>query len=748
MADFGRLVVTRADIARLAGVKRPAVANWERRHQDFPAPVPSSGHSGTDVFRADEVAAWLGRRTVPANVRREGELAGTTFGDRFRAGLDRGNFSAQDFVHRLLAEANRFRGQLAPAENMLLLLGLVYTWGTSPAARASATSLHTVLRTVLARDVAGHEQVATLVEVFGQQGPGTRAECAAVFDLLVDRYRSEHGRREGGEFFTPKSVARTMARMLSIAVPRPRRVHDPFCRAGEVLTAILAELPESGIRPRVTGTTPSSDALHLATMNLTLHGAEDAVFHLGMEIEGPGPRDGSGSPWPSGIDWIATNPPFAQRLSASEEQRSWRYGPPGSRGDFAWLQHVMDQLAPGGRAAVVMPEGAGFIGGRAGRIRGAMIEDGAVECVVALPPQLFATTGIPVNIWILTRPVGRPEEVLFIDGSALGSMTGPALRELPERDIAAVVDAYTAWHHGTERTEPAPPGAGAVASRALKLDELRDRDYLLTPRSLTAPELPLVNPQSPEGAMARRMERLESAAARLQELSDNLKRSGNPWREPWPRAATGGTRASLPSGWRKERLGALAEITVGPGGRRRDKTDDTGRGTPVVRPAAVRGHRILHEGVSWVPEDEAKTLTRYQLQPGDVVMTRTGTLGRCALVTEAEEGWIFGTHLVRIRPFELSYADYLLGFLERPEAQSWISRRARGTAVRSVSSKDLHDLPVLLPPRAEQQKIGRVLNTLDQQRQTHTELIAVLDAYRAELADLLTSGHIALPTGE
>ncbi len=479
-------------------------------------------------------------------------------------------------------------------------------------------------------------------------------------------------------------------------------------------------------------------------MNLALHGAEGAAFRLGMEVEGP--RDGS--PWPSGIDWIVTNPPFAQRLSASEEQRTWRYGPPGSRGDFAWLQHVMDQLAPGGRAAVVMPEGAGFIGGRAGRIRSAMIEDGAVECVVALPSRLFATTGISVNIWILARPVDWREEVLFIDGSALGSMISPTLRELTEGDIAAVVDAYTAWHHGTERTEPVPPGAGALASRALKLDELRDRSYVLTPRSLTAPELPLMNPQITEQVIARRMERLESAAARLRKLSDNLERSGNPWRETSSRIAPSGRGESLPPEWRQERLGALAEIAVGPGGRRLDKADDTGRGIPVVRPAAVRGHRILHEGVAWVPEDEAKTLTRYRLRPGDVVMTRTGTLGRCALVTEAEEGWIFGTHLVRIRPSELSYPDYLLGFLERPETQSWISRRAKGTAVQSVSSRDLYDLPVLLPPLAEQRKIGRVLNTVDRQHRAHTELIAALDVYRAELVDLLMSGRVSLPPGE
>lgn len=744
MKDLGRLVVTRADIARLAGVKRPAVTNWERRHQDFPAPVPSSGHSGTDVFRADEVAAWLGRRTVPANVRQDGELAGTTFGDRFLAGLDRGTFSAQEFVNRLLAESDRFRGQLAPAEHMLLLLAMVYAWGASPAARASATSLHTVVRTALERDIGGREQVATLVEVFGQQGPGTRAECAAAFDLLVDRYRNDYGRREGGELFTPKSVARTMARMLSVAASQPRRVHDPFCRAGEVLTAVLAELSESEVRPLVTGTTPSSDALHLATMNLALHGAEDAVFQLGMEIEGPG----DGSRWPSGLDWIVTNPPFSQRLPASEGQRNWRYGPPGSRADFAWLQHVLDQLAPGGRAAVVMPAGAGFIGGHARQIRGAMVEDGALECVVSLPPQLFATTGIPVNIWILKRPDGQREEVFFIDGSALGSMSGPALRELSDLDIDAIFDSYTAWHHGTERTEPAPPGADAIASRALRIDELRDQDYRLTPGSLAVPERPFTDPQTSEQVIARRMEQLESAEARLQRLSSDLKQSGNPWRGTRSRAATSGPRASLPPGWQETLLGEVAEITVGPGGRRRDKADDTGRGIPVVRPAAVRGHRIQHEGVTWVPADEASSLMRYRLQPGDVVMTRTGTLGRCALVTEAEEGWIFGTHLVRIRPAECLHADYFLGFLERPEAQTWISRRAKGTAVQSISSKDLYSLPVLLPPLAEQRDIGRVLHSLDEQRRKHTELIAALDDYRTELADLLMSGRVSLQANE
>lgn len=740
MKDLGELVVTRADIARLAGVKRPAVTNWERRHQDFPPPVPSSDSSVTDVFRADEIAAWLSRRTVPANVRQDGELAGTTFGDRFRAALNRDDFSAPEFVNRLVAESDRFRGQLAPVEHMLLLLVMVYAWGTSPAARVSTASLCTVVRAALDHDMGSGEQVVALAEVFGRQGPDTLSECAAAFDLLVDRYRSEYGRREAGELFTPTSVARTMGRILSAAVPEPRRVHDPFCRAGEVLTAVLAELSDAEVRPFVTGTTPSSDALQLAMMNLALHGAEGSVFRQGLEIEEPVPE----APGPSGADWIATNPPFAQQVSAFGEQRTWRYGSPGTRGDFAWLQHVLDQLAPGGRAAVVMPAGTGFVSGHAGRIRGAMIEDGTVECVVSLPPQLFSTTSISVDIWLLGRPVGRREEVLLIDGSALGSMSSPTVRELPEQDIAAIVDAYTAWRSGAERIEPARPGGDAVASRALKIDELRDQDYRLTPRSLAAPERALTDSPVPEQAVARRIEQLESAEVRLHELSDDLKRAEKSWQGAFSRTATARPGASVPSSWQEHVLGAVAEITVGPGGRMHDEPNGAGEGIPVVRPAAVRGHRILHGDVTWIAADQAASLTRYRLQPGDVVMTRTGTLGRCALVTEAEEGWIFGTHLVRIRPGARLHADYLLGFLERPEAQDWIRRQARGTAVQSVSSKDLHQMPVLLPPLAEQRDIGRVLHGLDEQRRTHGKLMMVLDAYRADLVDLLVSGRLSL----
>ncbi|MBW5423789.1 N-6 DNA methylase [Streptomyces sp. BG9H] len=742
MTDLGLLLVTRADIARLAGVRRPAVTNWERRHGDFPEPESSSSPTGTDVFRADEVAAWLDRRTVPANVRRDEELAGTTFGDRFRGALGGGDFSAREFVRRLTTEVDRFRGELRADEHMLLLLALVHVWGDVPGARASVPLLRTALRAALNRDIGNREQLAALAEVFGRQGPRTRPECAAVFDLLVDRYRNEFGQRAGSEFFTPKSVARTMARLLVASRTRVSRIHDPFCRAGEALAAVLAELPDSQVSPRVTGTTPSEAALRLATMNLSLHGVRGAEFHLGMETESPT----GASPWPGAADWIVTNPPFGQKLPAPEqEQRTWRYASPGSRGDFAWLQHVVDQLAPGGKAAVVMPQGAGFSGGRAGQIRGAMIQDGVVECVVALPSQLFASTGIPVDIWILTGAEARREEVLFVDGSELGSMTGRALRELSEDETDAMVDAYTAWKHGTERRESAQPGAVSVPSRALSFEELRSHDYLLTPRSLTVSQHTLANPDVPEHVLATRAARLESAAERLRTLDDRLERFRTAWRQNWARTAVGNSRPSALSDWRQERLGDLAEVMVGPGGQRRDSLSGGEQGVPMVRPADVRGQRIRHDGTTRVPEREAESLKRYTLRAGDLVMTRTGTVGRCALVTEAEEGWLFGTHLVRLRPHEPSHSAYLLGFLARPDAQRWINQRARGTAVQSVSAKELHELPVLLPPVEERREIGLMLSTLDEQRQAHTELVAALDVYRAELADLLMSGWVSPP---
>ncbi|ANW19145.1 N-6 DNA methylase [Streptomyces clavuligerus] len=746
MTDLGRYVVTRADIARLAGVQRPAVSNWERRYGDFPAPTRSPDHPGVDVFRADRIAVWLDRRKIQSSGRRDWEPAGTTFGDRFRRALGDRRFITSEFVHHLLARQDRFRGEIASDEYLKLLLALVYAWGRSGTDATRGEAYQEALGLFdFAPRIAGHRETADLADFVFQQVPARREECAAVFDLLLDHYRSTQGRRDGGEFFTPRSVARTMARLLAAAGHPPERVHDPFCRAGEVLTALLAELPAQA-EPLVTGSAPGVDALALARMNLTLHGAEEAALRHRMEIEDPfaGPGEGHGA------DWVATNPPFGFKLSDEARERwgrPWPYGPPGSRGDLAWLQHVVESLAPGGRAAVVMPNGAGFAGGRAQTVRARMVHDGVVECVMELPPHLFSDTAIPVSIWMLTRPRPgtRRRDVLFVDGSALGAMTGPASREFTDADIAALVGAYSTWRNGGDGADPggAASDVPSVPFRALGLDEIREWEYRLTPHALVGPDTPFAAPDSTGQSLGRRLERLEAAVERLRELSDEAARLGTVERWTAAPAADGGPSESYPPGWREATLGELAEITTGPGGKWPEGTGEPSAGVPVVRARHVSGHRILHGDTGTVPWEEAEAHPRYRLRAGDLVMTRSGTVGRCALVTAAEDGWLFGTHLVRIRPHSPVWSDYLLGFLTRPGTQDWIDRRAAGTTgVRHVSAKSLAGLPVLLPPEDERERIGRLLHRLDERRRVHTSVVATLDEYRAELADLLLSGRV------
>jgi type I restriction enzyme S subunit len=146
--------------------------------------------------------------------------------------------------------------------------------------------------------------------------------------------------------------------------------------------------------------------------------------------------------------------------------------------------------------------------------------------------------------------------------------------------------------------------------------------------------------------------------------------------------------------------------------------------------------------VSW---DRARTLVKYELAGNDILLTRTGTVGRCALVTEDHAGWLFHPNLVRLRLPKAGPVRpaYLAACLSAASAQDWIRMRAAGAVVPSVSIRTLGELPVLLPPDAEQEAIGAVLAALDDKIRAHTEIIRATREYRSTLADALTSGVLA-----
>ncbi|MEV5428304.1 restriction endonuclease subunit S [Streptomyces sp. NPDC052701] len=206
-----------------------------------------------------------------------------------------------------------------------------------------------------------------------------------------------------------------------------------------------------------------------------------------------------------------------------------------------------------------------------------------------------------------------------------------------------------------------------------------------------------------------------------------------------------------PDGWLRRPLGELcASIQAGPGGGRHE---DRGRsladgGVPVVLPRDLHGRRIVPGGAAEVPAvswDRARTLVKYELAEDDILLTRTGTVGRCALVTEDHAGWLFHPNLVRLRLPRTGPVRpaYLAAYLSAASAQDWIRTRAAGAVVPSVSIRTLGELPVLLPPDAEQEAIGAVLAALDDKIRTHTEIVRATREYRSTLADALTSGVLA-----
>jgi type I restriction enzyme M protein len=476
------VLVSRPDIARLAGVKRPAVTNWERRHADFPRPVPTARGDAADAeaerFRADEVLAWLSGRAIPANALLPGEPAGTTYGDRFRAGLPGGTtgglFRA---VERLAGpDADRLRGPMPLDRYLEWLLYLVLARIVEPDGMAKAVDDFSGM----VRDyeppesTAPQRLLAELADTLGRSPAGSAQESRAAFDHVLVGWRAAHA-REGGAFFTPPSVSRVMAGALAAVRPKAVSVHDPYGRTGELLVAYLDAVAEHGgsAPPRVSGRVAGTRERQVAEMNLRVH--HGRTVRLGDGQITPA-LDAWADP-PGTFDVLLTNPPFGRRLEAVEPPPYWAYGTV-RRSEFDWLQYAVSRLAPGGRAAVLMPAGASFSGGAAERVRKALVEAGAVECVIALPARLFTLTAVKTQIWFLRAPgsAAAPRDVLFVAGEHLAHRIDRTQWALGDEEIRRLVDAYVSWHAA------GPSFAGTPGlSRAVSPEDIAQHGHRLDP---------------------------------------------------------------------------------------------------------------------------------------------------------------------------------------------------------------------------------------------------------------------------
>jgi type I restriction enzyme M protein len=762
MSSFeDRLSLT--DIAALAEVGVTAVSNWRKRHPDFPGARRSSGQ---ELFIAGEIAQWLRDRKVPRNRCRAGEGSGSTYGERFLRNLGIADPASTAAVttaetgpivggeQRLRAAAELLRDHYDAASSAEFMLGLLYLkiaepelWQglirEFPEGKASRDLLaQTELpsgpgapRVPLFRMSALTPMVdGSLVELahaidvidFGSSH-GASSIAAQVCDGLLAQIAREMG-RQGGHF-TPDSLARCM---IELADPRSQDlVYDPFCGSGELLAAAAAHVERSGGKSnglRISGQARSEWSWRMTKINLALHEVSGKVgIHLSDAL-----RE---DPFPGmQFDVVLANPPFNVTNWAPESLRgqNWPYGvPPAGNANFAWLQHVAAKLAPGGRAAVLMPNGASTTRKTAeAAIRARMVDAGVIECVVALPEHLFRATLIPVSLWILRGAGHRgAPEILFIDATGMGAMADRVQRVLTDEDINRIQRELQAWR---ARQSAGRYEATTGFARSVAPTEIRATDYMLSPPAYVRPAVP---PVRPERSLIL-INELRSELADLQGRSMEVRAMLD---AQLAGLAVGPAPEKAPlHGWAMTQLGEACDVLAGPGAV--DRGERQQPPTPLVLPRNIKQNRITDVDLDTVDPLTAAKLARYRLAPGDVVCTRTGTLGRYGLVQDEQEDWLLGPGCMRLRPKEQILPSYLTYYLSSPAAYGWLMDNATGSAIRQINTETLNRMPLALPPLSTQREIAAVLGAFDAEIAIHGLIGATTQALRDTLLPLLMAG--------
>ncbi|MCT4556608.1 MAG: type I restriction-modification system subunit M [Pelagimonas sp.] len=365
-------------------------------------------------------------------------------------------------------------------------------------------TLKGVLPKNYARPTLDKTMLGELVDLFSNIKMHDRADRARdllgrVYEYFISGFASAEGKR-GGEFFTPRSVVRTLVEMLE---PYQGRVYDPCCGSGGMFIQSEKFIEDHGGNPlnlSVYGQEINHTTWRLAKMNLAVHGIDAAI-----EWDSAGSFHKDAHPGLK-ADYILANPPFnisdwgGDRLT---EDDRWQYGiPPKGNANFAWIQHIIHHLAPRGHAGVVLANGSmsSQTSGE-GEIRKRLIEptfdeDGkqtggdVVDCMVALPGQLFYSTQIPVCLWILSRDKSanglrdRRGQVLFIDARNMGHMVDRVRREFSDEDIEKIAGTYRRWRAKPETLEENEWKAYADEPGFCKsegLETIRKFDHVLTP---------------------------------------------------------------------------------------------------------------------------------------------------------------------------------------------------------------------------------------------------------------------------
>lgn len=348
-------------------------------------------------------------------------------------------------------------------------------------------TLKGVLPKDYARPAFDKYRLGELLDIIGKIGLGDKAAqskdiLGRVYEYFLGRFAAAEG-KGGGEFYTPQCVVKLLVRMIE---PYKGRVYDPCCGSGGMFVQSRRFAQEHNGKLgdiSIYGQESNPTTWRLAMMNLAIRGIDANLggqnadsFHNDLHKD-------------LRADFLLANPPFnmsdwgGQRL---KNDARWKYGtPPVNNANYAWIQHFIHHLAPNGVAGFVMANGSMSTNTASeGEIRKGIIEADIVDCMIALPSQLFYTTQIPVCLWFISRNKrngkfrNRQGETLFIDARKMGALVDRIHRDLSDDEIDKIADTYHAWR-GEKEADKYEDVPGFCKSAPT--EKIREHGYVLTP---------------------------------------------------------------------------------------------------------------------------------------------------------------------------------------------------------------------------------------------------------------------------
>jgi len=315
-------------------------------------------------------------------------------------------------------------------------------------------SLKGVLPKDYARPSLDKKRLGELVDLIGnigfkEKGHSSKDLLGRVYEYFLGMFADAEGKR-GGQFYTPESIVKLLVEMLE---PYSGRIYDGCCGSGGMFVQSEKFLDAHGGKIgdiAVYGQESNPTTYKLAKMNLAIRGI-DAKIELGDTFHNDKHKDLK-------ADYIMANPPFNISDWGGEQLQDshlWKYGvPPTSNANYGWLQLFINKLNSTGTAGIVLANGSMTTNaGSEGEIRKQLITEGLVDCMVALPTQLFFNTQIPACLWFLARNRtnhkfrNRAGEILFIDARKIGSLISRKNKAFNDDDIKQIADVYHNWRN-------------------------------------------------------------------------------------------------------------------------------------------------------------------------------------------------------------------------------------------------------------------------------------------------------------